>query len=94
LLPKGTPSALCAKWPRPKSDAAAADGAITASRQRRAEELIRTHGNDLLHDEWREVTEEEVTHSDEYTARVIHDFYDDRETVENLLREKGRLPGK
>jgi hypothetical protein len=74
-----------------KIDAAAADGLITASRQRRAQELIRTLGNDVLHDEWREVSEDEVSQAHEYVARVIHDFYDDRETVERLLREKGRL---
>ena len=41
-------------------DQAAADGVITKPRARRAHDDIRVLGNDVLHDDWREVTEGEV----------------------------------
>jgi hypothetical protein len=72
-------------------DLAAEDGVITASRRRRAHEEIRTLGNDVLHEEWREVTPSEVKVAKEYAAYLLHDFYDDRETVLGLLREKARV---
>ncbi|KVP26407.1 hypothetical protein WJ85_34380 [Burkholderia ubonensis] len=48
-------------------------------------------GNDVLHDEWRKVSAEEVQTAKDYAARLLHDFYDDRETVIAVLREKGRV---
>lgn len=72
-------------------DAAAADGVITSARQRKAHEDVRSLGNDVLHEEWREVTDEEVESAHHYTQRVIEDFYDDRKSVEILLREKKRV---
>lgn len=73
-----------------KIEAAGADGIITSARRQRAQDLIRTLGNDVLHDEWREVTRKEVEDSHHYVARVIEDLYDDRATVELVLTEKGR----
>jgi len=49
-------------------DKAAADGAITAARSRRAHENIRVLGNDVLHDEWREVTEAEFDQAHDSTS--------------------------
>jgi hypothetical protein len=72
-------------------DQAAADGAITAARSKRAHDDIRVLGNDVLHDEWREVTEDEFNLAHHYTQRILEDFYDDRPSVEALLIEKGRL---
>lgn len=72
-------------------DEAAADGAITASRSRRAHEDVRVLGNEVVHDEWRPVTDDEFDAAHRYTQRVLEDLYDDRETVEKLLKEKKRL---
>jgi len=73
-----------------KIEAAGNDGIITSARRQRAQDLIRTLGNDVLHDEWRVVSRQEVEDAHHYVARVIEDFYDDRATVETVLSEKGR----
>ena len=73
-----------------KIEAAGTDGIITSARRQRAQDLVRTLGNDVLHDEWREVTSEEVEAAHHYVTRVIEDLYDDRATVESVLTEKGR----
>lgn len=73
-------------------DAAAQDGVITEARKRKAHEDVRVLGNDVLHDEWREVKEEDVDQAHHYTQRVLEDFYDDRESVLKLIREAGRKP--
>lgn len=83
-LKKGTPL-------EQQIDLAAEDGVITASRRKRAHDEIRTLGNDVLHDEWRKVSTEEVKTAKDYAARLLHDFYDDRETVLSVLRVKGRV---
>jgi hypothetical protein len=74
-----------------KIDEAAADGVITAARSRRAHEDVRVLGNDVLHDEWREVTEEEVDLAHHYAQRILEDLYDDRPSVEAILTKKGRI---
>lgn len=71
-------------------DAAAFDRVITETRQKRAHENIRVLGNDVLHDDWREVTSNEFEESHKYTQRVLEDFYDDRATVEARLTAQGR----
>lgn len=73
-------------------DMAAADGVITAARKRRAHEEIRVLGNDVLHDEWQEIPLADVEAARHYAQRVLEDFYDDRQSVLNLLREAGRVP--
>ncbi|MCA7892062.1 DUF4145 domain-containing protein [Burkholderia cepacia] len=72
-------------------DLAAADGVITAARKKRAHEEIRTLGNYVLHEPWRVVSLNEVNTAREYAARLLHDLYDDRETVLAVLKEKGRI---
>src|SRR6266511_326972 len=74
-----------------KIDEAGKDGVITEARRNRAHDDIRTLGNDVLHDDWREVTNEEVDAAHLYTQRIIEDFYDNRQEVENVLRTKGRI---
>jgi hypothetical protein len=74
-------------------DQAAADGAITAARSRRAHDDIRVLGNDVLHDEWREVTQDEFDQAHHYAQRILEDFYDDRPTVQALLISRGRIKG-
>lgn len=71
-------------------DAAAADKIITETRQKRAHENIRVLGNDILHDDWREVKEEEFIEARKYAQRILEDFYDDRPTVEVRLKAQGR----
>jgi Domain of unknown function (DUF4145) len=73
-------------------DAASADGVITDARRKRAHEDIRALGNDVLHDDWRHVTDEEVESAHRYSQRILEDLYDDRNTVEALLVSKNRLP--
>lgn len=70
---------------------AAADGVITAARAKRAHEDIRVLGNDVLHDEWRKVTEDEVEGAHRYAQRILEDLYDDRQSVEAILKTKGRI---
>ncbi|MGP8173367.1 MAG: DUF4145 domain-containing protein [Terracidiphilus sp.] len=73
-------------------DAASDDGVITETRKKRAHENIRVLGNDVLHDDWREVLHDEFEDAHKYSQRILEDFYDDRPTVEARLKSKGRLP--
>lgn len=84
-LKKGTPL-------EQQIDLAAEDGVIAESRRKRAHEEIRVLGNDVLHDEWQEIPEEDVQLSRHYCQRILEDFYDDRPTVEAQLTAKKRLP--
>lgn len=74
-----------------KIETAATDGVITQSRKTRAQVGVRVLGNDILHDEYREVSEEEFLDSQRYVLKILEDLYDDREPVVEVLREKGRL---
>lgn len=73
-------------------DEAAQDGAITAARSVRAHEDIRVLGNDVLHDDWRSISEEEFELAHRYTQRILEDLYDDRASVLKLLAAKNRTP--
>ena len=73
-------------------DAAANDGVITKARQKRAHEEVRVLGNDVLHDDWHEIKEEDVDVSRQYLQRLLEDFYDDRPSVLALLKSAGREP--
>ena len=64
---------------------------ITETRKKRAHENIRVLGNDVLHDDWREIKENEFEEARKYSQRVLEDFYDDRPTVEATLKSKGRI---
>jgi len=72
-------------------EAAAQAGVITSARRQRAQDLVRTLGNDVLHQAWRQVARSEVEASHHYVARIIEDLYDDRATVESILKASGRL---
>lgn len=74
-----------------KINEAAADGVITEARRNRAQQDIRVLGNDVLHDEWREVTEDEVNAAHQYGQRILEDFYDDRASVEAILIARQRI---
>ena len=86
---KGTDPSL--KDLQKRIDAAASDGVITDARRKRAHVDIRSLGNDVLHDEWREVADDEVEDSRRYTQRILEDLYDDRPTVEAILIAKQRI---
>ena len=73
-------------------DAAAADGVITKARQKRAHDEVRVLGNDVLHDDWHEIEEDDVEVSRLYLQRLLEDFYDDRPSVLALLTTAGRSP--
>ena len=75
-----------------KIELAATDGAITAARAERAQEKIKVLGDDVLHDEYRDITPEEVGESLHYAQRILEDLYDEREHVISILRKKRRLP--
>lgn len=70
---------------------AAKDGVITAARRKRAHSNVRVLGNDILHEDWKPVEREAYEDSHHYTVRILEDFYDDRETVETLLKGKRRI---
>jgi hypothetical protein len=73
-------------------DQAVADGILTEARSKRAHANIRVLGNDILHDQWREVTADEFDDAHRYAHRILEDFYDDRPTVEAILVSKNRIP--
>ena len=73
-------------------DSAASDGVITQSRKIKAHSEIRVLGNDVLHDEWVELNEDDVLACWHYTQRILEDFYDDRDSVLDILRKSGRTP--
>lgn len=72
-------------------NAAAADGVITDARRQRAHDNIRVLGNDVLHDDWRKVDDDEVEEAHRYMQRILEDLYDDRQTVEKILLAKKRI---
>lgn len=74
-----------------KINDAAKDGIITLPLKKRAQDNVRVLGNNILHDEWRSVDFNEFEDSHEYTRRVLECFYDDPETVKEILISKGRL---
>jgi Arc/MetJ-type ribon-helix-helix transcriptional regulator len=74
-----------------KIEAAARDGLITQARKRRAHEDVRVFANDIVHDDWREVSSEDYEVARQYVTWILRDFYDDRETVERQLENAGRL---
>ena len=74
-----------------KIDLAAADGVITESRRKRAHDEVRVLGDDVLHDDWKAISSDDVEAATHYAQRILEDFYDDRPSVEALLKAKGRL---
>lgn len=74
-----------------KIDNASEDGVITAARKQKAHEDIRVLGNEVVHDEWREINEIEVVSALHYVQRILEDLYDDRDTVVTILKNKGRI---
>jgi hypothetical protein len=74
-----------------KIKASAADAIIADSRRQRAQDEIKSLGNDILHDEWMTVTEQDYELSHHYAQRILEDLYDDRPRIICRLRALGRL---
>lgn len=74
-----------------KIDEAADDGIITTTRKQKAHDDIRVLGNEVVHDEWRVVTEEEVESALHYAQRILEDLYDDRTSVQQILLDRGKM---
>lgn len=74
-----------------KIEAAAKDAIITDSRRQRAQDEIKSLGNDILHDEWMTVTEQDFELSHRYAQRILEDLYDDRPRIVARLQALGRL---
>jgi len=72
-------------------DEAANDGILTEARRKRAHDEVRVLGNDVLHDEWKEILSEDVDAAHHYVQRILEDFYDDRSSVEKILMDKKRI---
>jgi hypothetical protein len=72
-------------------EAVADDGVITQAGKKRAHENILVLGNDTLHEDWREVTEEEFEVAKLQAQRILEDLCDKRAAVEEILKEKGRI---
>jgi hypothetical protein len=70
-------------------EAAANDAVITQARKTRAQENIGVLGNDILHDDWREVKQDEYEEAHHYAQRILEDLYDDRTTVETISQGQG-----
>lgn len=75
-----------------KIDKATEDGVITEALRNRAHDEIRVLGNDVLHDDWVKVEDEDVQAAHHYTQRVLEAFYDHRASVEKILIDKNRIP--
>jgi hypothetical protein len=74
-----------------KIELAATEGVITSARAERAKEKIKILGDDVLHDQYRDVTSEEAGESLHYAQRILEDLYDERTHVEMVLHDKKRL---
>lgn len=74
-----------------KIEAAALDGLLTDSRRKRAQDDVKSLGNDVLHDVWVLIPEADATKSLHYAQRIIEDFYDNRQEVIAVLTQKSRL---
>ncbi|MCU1490247.1 MAG: hypothetical protein JWM85_1652 [Acidimicrobiaceae bacterium] len=74
-----------------KIDAAAGDHVITAARKRQVHEDVRRIGNDVVHEDWRPVAEEEFAKAHDYVVWLLEDLYADRPTVVAELQTASRL---
>lgn len=86
LIANGYTTGVLAK----KINEASTDGTITASRKQQAHDDLRTLGNDVLHEPWKTVSEEDATAALHYAQRILEDFYDSRKEVEAVLTAAGR----
>ena len=74
-----------------KIEEAVKDGVLMIARGERAKNDIKVLGDEVVHREWREISDEEVFKALEYTLWIIRDFYDGRDTIERVLKQKNRI---
>ena len=72
-------------------EAASKDGIVADALKDRAHTNVRDLGNDVVHDDWRQVTPDEYESAHHYVHRIAEAFYDNRPHVETLLKKAGRL---
>lgn len=70
---------------------AAKEGLLTDTLAKKALDKAKVLGDDVLHQDYRIILADEVNDSLKYVARVIEEFYEEREEVEKILVVKGRL---
>lgn len=75
-----------------KINLASEHGILTATLKRRANENLRLLGNNVLHDEWREVKEDEFEAAHRYAQQILVALYDHRETVLETLWDNNLVP--
>ena len=75
-------------------DAAAEDGLINRSLQKRAHSDIREFGNDIFHEPWCLISLEEADAAHRYCQRIIVEFYDHRPSVKESLDERDKKLAK
>lgn len=74
-----------------KIDKATEEGVLTEALRNRAHDEIRVIGNDVLHDKWKTIPDEDVEAAHHYTQRILEAFYDHRQSVEKILVAKKRI---
>ncbi len=74
-----------------KIELAGEEGIISAALSKKAHDKIKILGDDVLHEDWREVAPGEAEESLNYALRILEAFYDDRETVFSILKSKKRI---
>lgn len=74
-----------------KIDKATEEGVLTEALRSRAHDEIRVLGNDVLHDNWKTIPDEDVEAAHHYTQRILEAFYDHRQSVEKILVAKKRI---
>jgi hypothetical protein len=74
-----------------KIDKATEEGVITEALRHRAHNEIRVLGNDVLHDNWKTIPDEDVEAAHRYSQRILEAFYDHRQSVEAILVTKHRI---
>jgi hypothetical protein len=66
---------------------AASIGILPMTLRNRAHANVKDLGNDILHEDWREVDSEEYESARGYVQRILESFFDDLTAVEVLLTE-------
>lgn len=72
-------------------DKAHEESMITKARATQVHRDVRTLGNEVVHDDWKEVLSADFYVAWEFAGRLIEDFYGDRDSVLLSLIELGRL---
>lgn len=66
------------------------DGVIPIPLREKAKTIVKFLGDNVMHKEWRAVTEDEFEEAHHYTQRILEAFYDDTEEVKKVIKNAGR----